>query len=68
MADGGKPDQFWFNVKLHRVETEDDLSPSKDRLGPYATRAEAERALEKVQERNEQWESAEDDWDAVDED
>lgn len=68
MADGGMPDQYWFNVRLHRVETVEDMSPSKDRLGPYATREEAERALEKVQERNEQWEAADDGWDAVDED
>ena len=57
MADGGKPDQFWFNVKLHRVETEEDLSPSKDRLGPYATSEEASRALDKVEERNEEWDN-----------
>lgn len=68
MADGGKPDQYWFNVRLHRVETVEDMSPAKDRLGPYPTREEAERALEKVQERNEQWDAADDDWDAVDED
>ncbi len=47
--------EYWFNVKLHRVETTEDLSPSKDRLGPYATRAEAERALEKAAQRNEDW-------------
>ena len=28
-----------------------------NRLGPYATRAEAEQALEKVAERNEDWDS-----------
>ncbi len=49
--------EYWFNVKLHRVETTEDLSPSKDRLGPYATRAEAERALEKAAQRNEDWDS-----------
>lgn len=65
MADGGKPDQYWYNVKLRRVETVDDLSPAKDRLGPYATRAEAERALDKVEERNEAWDEADredDEW------
>ncbi|WP_460738246.1 SPOR domain-containing protein [Nocardioides ginkgobilobae] len=68
MADGGMPEQYWYNVRLRRVETVEDMSPAKDRLGPYPTREEAERALEKVQERNEQWDAADDDWDAVDED
>jgi len=68
MADGGMPDQYWYNVRLRRVETVEDMSPAKDRLGPYSTREEAERALEKVEERNEQWDAADDDWDAVDED
>lgn len=68
MADGGMPEQYWYNVRLRRVETVEDMSPAKDRLGPYHTREEAERALEKVQERNEQWDAADDDWDAVDED
>jgi len=29
----------------------------KDRLGPYDTEAEAARALEKVKERNEEWDN-----------
>ena len=54
MVDGGRPDEFWFCLKHHRVETaDDDLCPAKHRLGPYATRAEADRALETVAERNE---------------
>jgi hypothetical protein len=46
--------EFWYCLKHHRVEgTEGE--PNKDRLGPYATREEAEGALEKVQQRNEAW-------------
>ena len=55
-------------MKHHRVETVDDLCPAKHRLGPYDSREEASRALEIAEERNEQWESADDDWDAVEED
>ncbi len=45
---------FYFCLKHHTVEGEDGCKAS-DRLGPYASEAEASRALEKVQERNEQW-------------
>ncbi|QNN53263.1 hypothetical protein [Nocardioides mesophilus] len=46
--------QFWFCLKHHTVEGEDGCR-NADRLGPYATEAEASRALDKVEERNEEW-------------
>ncbi|MFC5730529.1 MULTISPECIES: hypothetical protein [Nocardioides] len=45
---------FWFCLKHHAVEGEDGC-PSKDRLGPYASEAEASRALETARERSEAW-------------
>jgi hypothetical protein len=39
------------------VEDDDGPTPGKDRLGPYATREEAERALETVERRNEEWDA-----------
>jgi len=45
---------YFFCLKHHTVEGEDGCRAS-DRLGPYATEAEAARALEKVEERNEAW-------------
>jgi hypothetical protein len=47
---------WWYCLKHHRVEG-DDGCPGKDRLGPYATREEASRALELVQERNREWDA-----------
>jgi hypothetical protein len=47
---------FWYCLKHHRVERE-NLCNYADRLGPYATEAEASRALEKVKERNEEWDN-----------
>ena len=35
---------WWYCLTHHQVEG-DDGCPGKDRLGPYATRAEASRAL-----------------------
>jgi hypothetical protein len=49
---------FWFCVKHHRVEqTPGDVCPPIDRLGPYDTEADAQRALEKAQERNDEWDN-----------
>lgn len=47
---------YFFCLKHHAVEGEDGCR-AKDRLGPYETEAEAARALEKVEERNEAWEN-----------
>lgn len=45
----------WFCVKHRRVEQGEDMCPPIDRLGPYATREEAKHALEKAEERNQEW-------------
>jgi len=49
-------ERYFFCLEHHTVETEDGCRAA-DRLGPYASRDEAERALEKVQERNEAWDN-----------
>jgi hypothetical protein len=51
--------QYWFNVRTHEVEV-DAQSDWRQLIGPYETRAEAERALEKVQQRNKSWDADED--------
>jgi hypothetical protein len=49
---------WWYCTKHNTVEPDDGLCPGKDKLGPYATREEAEHALETVQRRNEDWDKA----------
>lgn len=49
-------DEFWFCLKHHTVEPREGCR-NADRLGPYPTQAEAARALEKVEERNEAWDN-----------
>ncbi|WP_146067326.1 SPOR domain-containing protein [Arthrobacter sp. SX1312] len=51
--------EYWFNVRTHEIE-EDRQSDWSQLIGPYATRAEAEKALEKVQQRNEAWDRDDD--------
>lgn len=46
---------WWYCMKHHKVEPYEGCRAA-DRLGPYATREEATHALEKVEERNEEWE------------
>jgi hypothetical protein len=53
MSDDG---QFWFCLKHHTVEGEDGCR-NQDRLGPYATADEASHALDKVAERNQEWDN-----------
>lgn len=48
----------WYYCLTHNaVESADDACPAIDRLGPYNTPAEAANALEKVRERNEEWDA-----------
>ncbi|MEB2529424.1 SPOR domain-containing protein [Arthrobacter agilis] len=51
--------EYWFNVRTHEVE-EDRQSDWSQLIGPYATRGEAEKALEKVQQRNDAWDREDD--------
>ncbi|WP_139417206.1 SPOR domain-containing protein [Agromyces laixinhei] len=53
---------FWYNLKTGGVE-QGFVSPSVDRVGPFETRAEAERALDVLRENSAKWaeeEAAED--------
>jgi hypothetical protein len=48
-------DKFWYCVKHHAVEGPDGCGPI-DRLGPFDTQEEASHALEKADQRNQEWE------------
>jgi hypothetical protein len=48
--------EFWFCLKHHTVEGKDGCR-NADRLGPYATADEASHALDKVAERNQDWDT-----------
>lgn len=47
---------WYFCLNHHAVEPQEGCKPA-DRLGPYDSEAEASRALEKVAERNAEWDS-----------
>ena len=48
--------EHWYCLKHKTVEGEDGCR-NQDRLGPYDSAEEASRALDKVQERNEEWDN-----------
>ncbi|MGK5529691.1 hypothetical protein [Streptomyces sp. URMC 129] len=45
----------WYYCLRHRKVEEGPECPAKDRFGPYATRGEAEHAMDTVRERNAEW-------------
>jgi hypothetical protein len=54
--------QFYFNTRTSQVEELEDKSQSKDLLGPYPSRAEAEQALQTAQQRTEDWDEEDRRW------
>jgi hypothetical protein len=50
-------DDWWFDLKTKTAVQDPKAGKASERLGPYPTREEAERALEKVQERNEEYDN-----------
>jgi hypothetical protein len=57
-----KGDGYYWCLRHQQVESGDDMCAGRYRLGPFDTPSEAERALERVRERNEAWEAEDDDW------
>lgn len=50
----------WFYCLTHKTVEPYEACKAVNRLGPYDTREEAERALEQVAERNEKWDAEDD--------
>ncbi len=55
--------EWYYNTVTGNVEY-GMLSPAEQRLGPYATREEAEHALDIARERNNKWEEDNEHWNA----
>ena len=50
-------ERWWYCLQHKSVESDDSGCKAVDRLGPYGSREEAGHALERVAERNEEWEN-----------
>jgi hypothetical protein len=56
------PETEWYYCLTHKaVETKDGCR-AIDRFGPYPTREDAAQALQKVEERNEEWDAQDEEW------
>ena len=53
MAEG----EWWYDLKTKSAVQDQKAGKVTDRLGPYASREEAERALDRVAERNEDFDN-----------
>lgn len=53
---------FYWCLRHSRVETGDDVCAARFRLGPFATAEEATHALERVAERNDEWDAEDERW------
>lgn len=53
--------EFYFNAKTKQVE-QGPQSDYTNRMGPYASREEAEAALQTAKSRNESWDEEDQDW------
>ncbi|MFE7604665.1 SPOR domain-containing protein [Brachybacterium paraconglomeratum] len=53
--------QYYYNLSTGTVE-EGAQSPATERMGPYATREEAECALSTAAQRNQEWEEDDKQW------
>lgn len=62
MSNSGSGTRYYWCLRHHRVETDANACAAKYQLGPYASAAEAERALERVQERNAEWDAEDARW------
>jgi hypothetical protein len=50
-------DQWWWDLKTKSAVQDSRTGLVADRLGPYASREEAERALQRVEERNDAYDN-----------
>ena len=50
-------DQWWYDLKTKSAVQDNKAGRATDRLGPYASREEAEHAMQRVEERNEAYDN-----------
>lgn len=46
---------YWYCLTHKQVESQGETCPTGKQLGPYDTPADAESALSRVEERNDEW-------------
>ncbi len=62
MSNSGTGGRYFWCLRHNRVETDSNACAERYRLGPYASAAQAERALDRVVERNAEWDAEDARW------
>jgi hypothetical protein len=62
MSKSGTGARYFWCLRHNRVETDENVCAERYRLGPYGSAAEAERALDRVAERNADWDAEDARW------
>ena len=65
MSNSGGGRYYWC-LRHNRVETDQDVCPASMTMGPYESPTEAEQALHRVAQRNEQWDAEDKAWEGDD--
>jgi hypothetical protein len=55
--------EWYWDLARGVAVTADERGPGDQTLGPYSSRIEAEHWKDKVEQRNEEWTGADDEWD-----
>jgi hypothetical protein len=66
MSSSGASGRYYWCLRHNRVETAANACAERYRLGPYPTAAEAQRALDRVAERNAEWDAEDARWSGED--
>lgn len=56
-------DQWYWDLQSNKAVHAADRGPGDNVLGPYPSKFEAENWKAKVEERNDEWEGADEEWD-----
>lgn len=62
MSRSGSSGRYYWCLRHRRVETDANACAAVHRLGPYPSAQDAERALERVAERNAAWDAEDARW------
>lgn len=54
--------KWYWDLNRHRVVSSDERGPADNTLGPYDSPGEAANWKQKVEQRNEAWEEADEEW------
>lgn len=66
MSDSAENEQWYWDLGRGTAVRASERGPFTEMMGPYASKAEAERWQERVEERNTTWEDQDDEWEGKD--